>query len=146
MEVNAFLIAVTPEPKRALTTHLRQLLAMLKAPKSAAAASRAESAQPDDVAALSGAARRGYCCRNGDDSAYLDVKALARVWNDLAHLSREALASRYVSVVLDQSFEGSCIFHSKHGCSLPRAMRSHTCLDYYWPVQAALSASDQLGT
>jgi hypothetical protein len=114
---------------------------MLTHPKSAAAP-RAESGQRDDVAPLSDACT---VSRSGGN-AYLDVKALYRVWNGLVRLSREALASRYATAVPDRSFESSCIFHLAQGCSLPSAMRSHIGLDYYEPGRAALSASDQLGT
>jgi hypothetical protein len=126
------LVAVTPQRRDALTAHLESV-----APMAEHAADRPlpndAPARPDDAdrAAAACAACGGYCCRNGRDSAYLDAAAIAGVQKKLPHLARDQLVATYVDAVPDKSFEGSCIFHTAHGCNLPRGMRSPVCLAYY---------------
>lgn len=76
------------------------------------------------------AACKGFCCREGGNRAYLKVKTLRRYL--AAHPQqrpREVLAA-YLDRLPKKSMHGSCVFHGREGCTLPREMRSDTCNDY----------------
>jgi hypothetical protein len=86
---------------------------------------------------------RGFCCREGGDSAYLDANTLRRIRAERPALSPADLVELYAAAIPERSVEHSCIFHGEHGCTLPRELRSHTCNDYFcqplrewltWPV------------
>ncbi len=42
---------------------------------------------------------------------------------------RHVLAA-YMEYVAEKSYEGSCVYHTEKGCSLPRNMRSNTCNNF----------------
>ena len=74
---------------------------------------------------------KGWCCRNGDDDAFLDDRFLARVRLAKPDATETALLRLYLSRVPDAVYQGSCIFHGKHGCTLDRSMRADVCNTYY---------------
>ncbi|MCG6942501.1 MAG: hypothetical protein LJE69_14780 [Thiohalocapsa sp.] len=73
---------------------------------------------------------RGHCCAQGGEHAFLRPEVVR------AYLSRHpALRPREVlAAYLDRlpwvSYQDACVFHTRHGCNLPRGMRSRTCNDY----------------
>jgi hypothetical protein len=74
---------------------------------------------------------QGHCCRNGDDDAFLDDRAVARVRQANPILSEHALMRLYLSRVPDAAYRDSCIFHGKQGCTIDRSMRADVCNIYY---------------
>jgi hypothetical protein len=74
---------------------------------------------------------QGFCCGNGGNHAYLTVATIRRYMaQHPGQRPRDVLAA-YLDRVGNKTCEGSCIFHQSGGCSLPRAMRSDTCNQYY---------------
>jgi hypothetical protein len=145
----ASLVAVPPQRREALTAHLANVLAAAEhvaAEPPVANDMPLRSGEIDRAAACRAAAAcaacRGYCCRNGCDSAYLDAKAIAGISGSLPHLARDELLAAYAGAVPQMSYEGSCIFHTAQGCNLPRQMRSPVCLAYYcWPLKERLAST-----
>jgi len=81
---------------------------------------------PGRLCALCG----GGCCTRGADHAYLGAPTLRRFMDAHPDLSTEAVVAAYLDRVTDKTQVGSCINHTRTGCSLPREMRSDTCNDY----------------
>jgi hypothetical protein len=69
----------------------------------------------------------GGCCTLGGDSAHLDANTLRRVLAAQPRLQAADLVAAYLDRVPAQGQLGSCINHSRQGCSLPRDWRSDTC-------------------
>lgn len=74
---------------------------------------------------------RGYCCKGGEEHAYLDHRTMARVRLARPELDARAVIRLYVERVPRQSYAASCIFHGAHGCTLDRSLRSDLCNLYY---------------
>jgi hypothetical protein len=74
---------------------------------------------------------RGYCCRHGGNRAYLTRATFERALAQSPTLSLEEMQEAYLSRVPRESYEGSCIFHGRTGCTLEPGMRSDTCNDYF---------------
>ena len=74
---------------------------------------------------------KGWCCRNGDDDAFLDDRTLARARLDRPDMTERALLHLYLGRVPPVAYRDSCIFHGKAGCTLDRSMRADVCNTYY---------------
>lgn len=74
---------------------------------------------------------RGWCCRNGDDHAFLDEKTLARVRRARPDMNASAILDLYRERVPATAYSGSCIFHGRNGCSLEQTLRSEVCNSYF---------------
>jgi hypothetical protein len=74
---------------------------------------------------------RGFCCKGGGEHAYIDERTMARVRRDRPDLDARAVIRCYVDAVAPLSYRGSCLFHGRHGCTLPRALRAELCNSYY---------------
>jgi hypothetical protein len=74
---------------------------------------------------------KGWCCRNGEDNAFLDETTMARVRYARSALDVRAVLRLYVERVTDAGYEDSCIFHGKQGCTLDRSLRSDVCSSYF---------------
>ena len=74
---------------------------------------------------------KGWCCRNGEDTAFLDETTMARVRCARSALDVRAVLRIYVERVPEVGFEDSCIFHGKQGCTLDRSLRSDVCNSYF---------------
>lgn len=89
----------------------------------------------------------GNCCRHGAEHAYLDAASVRRVWDSKPELTELELVDSYLRCVPQTAHEHSCIFHTDRGCSLPREMRSNTCLEFYCPglrsIVADVNSSDE---
>jgi len=81
---------------------------------------------PGRLCALCG----GGCCTRGSDHAYLGAPTLRRFMDAHPALSPEEVVAAYLERVTHKTQAGSCINHTRTGCSLPRDMRSDTCNDY----------------
>lgn len=74
---------------------------------------------------------KGSCCRNGANDAFLDKQTLTKVHVENPRITGQSVVQLYVSRVPDRAYEGSCIFHAEHGCTLDRSMRTETCNTYF---------------
>lgn len=86
---------------------------------------------------------RGGCCTRGGDTAYLGSLTLQRFMQQHPQMSPEAVLAHYLAQLPAASMAGSCIHHTRQGCSLPRAMRSDTCNQFRCGPLALLQAPDQ---
>ena len=74
---------------------------------------------------------KGWCCRNGEDHAFLDEGTMARVRRARLELDVRAVLRLYVDRVPEFGNTDSCIFHGKQGCTLDRSLRSDVCNSYF---------------
>jgi hypothetical protein len=74
---------------------------------------------------------KGWCCRNGDDDAFLDDRTLARVRLARPDMDERALLRLYLALVPPVAYRDSCIFHGNRGCTLDRSLRADVCNTYY---------------
>lgn len=73
----------------------------------------------------------GWCCRNGEDDAFLDEPTMARVCGARPEMDTDAVLQLYSDRVPAIGYQGSCIFHGKQGCTLDRSLRSDVCNAYF---------------
>ncbi|TFW14838.1 hypothetical protein [Duganella callida] len=92
----------------------------------------------------------GGCCTKGGEQAYLTAAGMRRLMAERPYLSADAVVDAYLAHVPDSPMAGSCINHTRQGCSLPRDMRSDICnryaCDSLQQLQAALSESAPVQT
>ena len=74
---------------------------------------------------------KGWCCRNGEDHAFLEEETMARVRRARLELDVRAVLRLYVDRVPEFGHTDSCIFHGKQGCTLDRSLRSDVCNSYF---------------
>jgi hypothetical protein len=74
---------------------------------------------------------QGFCCGNGGNHAYLTVETIARYMAQHPDQRPDDVVAAYLGQVADETVEGSCIFHQRGGCGLPREMRSDTCNRFF---------------
>jgi hypothetical protein len=123
------LTAVEPARRRALATHLENVVADVSfAAIAPSGRTKATQSSPEFLEACR--ACRGHCCQKGGNDAYLDFESVGLAWGRLPHLSKEQLVAAYLGAVPADSFADSCIFHAEHGCNLPETMRSPVCGQY----------------
>ncbi|WP_141834113.1 hypothetical protein [Herbaspirillum sp. SJZ107] len=92
---------------------------------------------PGRLCALCG----GGCCTRGSDHAYLGAPTLRRFMDAHPGMSPEEVVAAYLDRVTHKTQTGSCINHTRTGCSLPRDMRSDTCNDYACDSLAQVQAA-----
>ena len=92
----------------------------------------------------------GGCCTRGGEKAYLSAVTMRRFMNLHPDLSDDEVIGAYLAHVPAASQTGSCINHTAHGCSLPRALRSDPCNNYLChslkAVQVAQAGPDGVHT
>jgi len=129
------LVAVSPERVRRLREHLIKELAELRKAKHLDCFATPERPGPTGFAATVARSAcslcKGWCCRNGDDDAFLDDRTLARVRLARPEMKERAMLRLYLSRVPPVAYRESCIFHGKEGCTLDRSMRADVCNTYY---------------
>ncbi len=69
----------------------------------------------------------GGCCLSGGEKAYLTVATLRRVMAANPDLGPDELRAIYLGHLPQRTIPGSCVHHTRGGCSLPRALRSDVC-------------------
>jgi hypothetical protein len=74
---------------------------------------------------------KGWCCRNGGNDAFLDDRTMARVRIARPDMDERAVLRLYLDRVPAVAYRGSCVFHSKQGCTLDRSLRADVCNSYY---------------
>lgn len=78
---------------------------------------------------------RGDCCTAGGTRAFLKADSFVRVRAQRVTLgfpdeSPAAIAALYLDALPLMHYEGSCVFHGRTGCALPRALRANLCNRY----------------
>jgi len=99
------------------------------------------SSLPGRLCALCG----GGCCTRGGEHAYLGAATLRRFMDAHPQLSKEEVAAAYLDRVAPRTQSGSCINHTRKGCSLPREMRSDICNRFACESLARLQAAQRGG-
>jgi hypothetical protein len=74
---------------------------------------------------------KGWCCKGGEEHAYLDERAMARVRRARPELDARAVLRLYSERVPPAGYRESCVFHGPEGCTLPRELRSDVCNSYF---------------
>ncbi|WP_199609882.1 hypothetical protein [Flocculibacter collagenilyticus] len=69
----------------------------------------------------------GHCCTQAGNTAFLDLTSLKGIIEKLNITSLQQLERLYCCYIPTLHYQNSCIFHGKHGCSLPNWLRSETC-------------------
>ncbi len=76
----------------------------------------------------------GECCNSGGTHAFLQADSITRVRAQLEQdgvaTTPDSLAALYASYLPAQHYRASCVYHTRGGCALPRAMRSNLCNRY----------------
>ena len=70
---------------------------------------------------------RGSCCKNGGDHGYIKVDTLVRYMRQHPELQQHQVLEEYLSFLPKKTYEDSCVYHTRLGCSLPRHMRYEGC-------------------
>ncbi|NBC15591.1 MAG: hypothetical protein GVY09_20050, partial [Gammaproteobacteria bacterium] len=73
---------------------------------------------------------RGHCCAQGGEHAFQRPEILSAYLLRHPHLRPRDVLAAYLDHLPTTSYRGSCVFHTRNGCSLPVAMRSPSCRDY----------------
>ena len=129
------LVPTPPERVRRLRRHL--LVVLRASPARSDFERPASPVRPEPegfaarVARTACAMCEGWCCKNGEDDGFLDERTVARVRHARENLTARAVLRLYVERVPEAGYQGSCIFHGKHGCTLDRSLRSDVCNSYF---------------
>ena len=129
------LMAVSLERVRRLREHLIKELRGLRMAKHSERFASPVRPEPTGFAArvahTACSLCKGWCCRNGDDDAFLDDRTLARVRLANPDMTERAILRLYLEHVPPVTYRDSCIFHGKQGCTLDRSLRADVCNTYY---------------
>ena len=128
-------VPISPERVRRLRKHLVEALRALRTVKNPEHSVSPLRPEPEGFAARVARTAcslcKGWCCRNGEDHAFLDEGTMARVRCARRDLDVSAVLRLYVERVPKVGYEDSCIFHGKQGCALDRSLRSDVCNSYF---------------
>ncbi len=72
----------------------------------------------------------GGCCGIGEEHAFLKKETIFHYMSEHPDQTPSQVLTSYMKYLPEESFEDSCVNHTKTGCVLPRDMRSHVCNDY----------------
>ena len=121
---------VSAQRRAAYEAHLRSLVAQAFAAPSPSTMPPAPPPTPVPASRLPErlcTACGGGCCTAGGTHAYLVQATIQRLRQQEPGLAPEQIVQAYLSRVPAQAGAGSCINHSRQGCTLPREWRSDTC-------------------
>ena len=128
-------VPISPERVRRLRKHLVVTLRTLRSMKNSEHSVSPLRPEPEGfagrVARTACSLCKGWCCRNGEDNAFLDEGTMARVRCAKSALDVRAVLRLFVERVPEVGYEDSCIFHGKQGCTLDRSLRSDVCNSYF---------------
>ena len=129
------LVPVSPDRVRKLRKHLVESLRgerELKHTERSASPVRPEPEGFEGLVARTACGLcKGWCCKGGEEHAYLDERTMARVRRARPELDARAVLRLYSECVPVAGFDGSCVFHGSAGCTLSRDLRSDVCNSYY---------------
>lgn len=69
----------------------------------------------------------GRCCERGGDHAFISVATVRRFFSSHAGASDPHCEATYLGYLPAEVLHDSCVFHTRHGCALPRQLRSEMC-------------------
>lgn len=136
---------VTAERRDVHVAHLQSIIAeaCLASPQMQSPVQADDPVDEGDTDSLAGrlcGLCAGGCCTNGDDTAYLTAGTIRRVLRrDAGETDADSLLARYLGFLPDEAMQGSCIYHTRNGCSLPRDWRSDVCNRYRCDALKTLS-------
>jgi hypothetical protein len=81
----------------------------------------------DRLARTACASCRGLCCKHGEQHAFIRPATLRRYLKLHPDQTPVQALETYLSHIPAESTAGSCIYHGRQGCTLPRALRSDVC-------------------
>jgi hypothetical protein len=135
------------ERRELFEAHLRAIIAK---------ASDSSAEPPDPISTMDGAGEspvskllgracgtcRGMCCRMaGEKHAYLASDSIQVYRTRNPGASTDEIVATYMSRIPEETYEGSCVFHGRDGCVLPRPLRSEMCNWYLCDSLIELSRS-----
>ncbi len=136
LTVPASTLPLAPLPakrKRLYLGHLRGLLRALAKgtdlpPPSHQLPSRTVvTVEQDRVLQAGCRACKGHCCETGGAHAYQTLDDLRRVRAARPALGDQGIIALYLSHLPARTVRGSCVFHGRRGCGLPRELRGEMC-------------------
>jgi hypothetical protein len=74
---------------------------------------------------------RGACCKSGAEHAYLTKHTMLHYQHEHPNSTLEQIVDAYLAALVPETMSRGCIYQHAEGCSLPRAMRSVTCNQFY---------------
>jgi len=141
-------VPVSPDRVRRLRKHLVATLRALRTMKNP---EHSVSPVRPDLEGFAGRVARtacslckGWCCKNGEDHAFLDETTMSRVRGARLALDVRSVLQLYAERVPEVGYEDSCIFHGKQGCTLDRALRSDVCNSYFCGGLQAYMTGDEV--
>jgi hypothetical protein len=141
-------VPISPERVRRLRKHLVVTLRTLRSMKNSEHSVSPLRPEPEGfagrVARTACSLCKGWCCRNGEDNAFLDEGTMARVRCAKSALDVRAVLRLFVERVPEVGYEDSCIFHGKQGCTLDRSLRSDVCNSYFCGGLLAYLTGDEV--
>ena len=141
-------VPISPERVRRLRKHLvltLRALRTMKGPEHSVSPLRPEpEGFAGHVARTACSLCKGWCCRNGEDHAFLDEGTIARVRCASLALDVRSTLRLYVERVPEVGYRNSCIFHGKQGCTLDRSLRSDVCNSYFCGGLLAYLTGDEV--
>ena len=128
-------VPISPERVRRLRKHLLLTLRALRTMKGPEHSVSPLRPEPEEFAArvvrTACSLCKGWCRRNGEDTAFLDETSFRPVCCASPALDVRAALRLYVERVPEVGYQNSCIFHGKQGCTLDRSLRSDVCNSYF---------------
>jgi hypothetical protein len=100
---------------------------------------------------------QGWCCRGGEEHAYIDGRTMARVRRARPELDARGVIRLYEAHIPAQGYSNGCIFQGAQGCTLDRSLRADLCNQFFCtgiagylkaritPPRVAVIASDGKG-
>lgn len=128
------LVPMAPERRTEFAARLKAIVDEIENAKGDGARGGVQSADVGpphrELVGLACATCRGYCCRAGGNEAYMTPAVFRRVLAQSPDLTPADLQRAYLSRIPQESYEESCIFHSRTGCTLPRDRRADICNNF----------------
>ncbi len=142
---------LSPARRRAFEKNLRAALAVARErvaagetdtdsfiPRDPLTRSEETRAAETQLLGIGCASCRGYCCRQGEDHAFLRWYALKTQIIRHPDDDDESIVARYLSYLGTHAITGGCVYQSATGCTLPRDMRAGICNRFFCDGQRAL--------
>ena len=133
------LVAIAPERVRRLREHLIKTLREMRAAKPwvrfASPARQEPTGFAARVAETACSLCKGWCCRNGDDDAFLDDRTLARVRLTRPDITERALLRLYLDRVPAVAYRDSASFMGNEGAR----WTGHCARTFATAITAAIS-------
>lgn len=89
------------------------------------------SSELDVVSGKACAGCQGECCLTGGTKAWLTVATIKRYHAANPEKSPEEVLADYMARLGPPTYVGSCVYHGRNGCLLPREMRADMCNQWF---------------